>query len=68
MRWNMITADQIKNGPMRWSEEEGEYCFKRVTATGYQDDVPAWLSVWLLIIVDNEIHLACNGAILLALR
>jgi hypothetical protein len=33
-----------------------------VTATGYQDDVPAWLSVWLLIIADNTIHIIINGA------
>ena len=33
------------------------------TATGYRDDVPAWLSVWLLIIADNTIHLICNGII-----
>lgn len=32
-----------------------------VTATGYKDDVPPWLSVWLLIIADNTIHLVCNG-------
>jgi uncharacterized protein DUF3307 len=31
------------------------------TATGYRDDVPAWLSVWLLIIADNTLHLICNG-------
>jgi Protein of unknown function (DUF3307) len=31
------------------------------TATGYRDDVPAWLSVWLLIIADNILHLICNG-------
>lgn len=31
------------------------------TATGYRDDVPAWLSVWLLIIADNTIHIICNG-------
>lgn len=32
-----------------------------VTGTGYRDDVPPWLSVWLLIIADNTIHLICNG-------
>jgi hypothetical protein len=32
-----------------------------VTATGYADDVPPWLSVWLLIIADNTIHVICNG-------
>jgi Protein of unknown function (DUF3307) len=31
------------------------------TATGYRDDVPAWLSVWLLIITDNTMHIICNG-------
>ncbi len=44
----------LKNGP--WLP---------ITATGYQDDVPAWLSVWLLIIADNTVHIAING---LALR
>lgn len=32
-----------------------------ITATGYPDDVQPWLSVWLLIIADNTIHLLCNG-------
>lgn len=32
-----------------------------VTATGYTDDVPAWLSVWLLIVADNTLHLLING-------
>jgi hypothetical protein len=35
-----------------------------VTATGYPDDVPAWLSVWLLIIADNTLHILINGAAL----
>jgi cytochrome c oxidase subunit IV len=51
----------LKNGPMRWSDEEGEWCMKHITATGYQDDVPMWLSVWLLIITDNTLHVICNG-------
>jgi hypothetical protein len=39
------------------------YAFRgaTMTATGYLSDVPAWLSVWLLIIADNTIHLICNG-------
>lgn len=32
-----------------------------VTATGYPEDVPPWLSVWLLIIADNTLHILCNG-------
>jgi hypothetical protein len=35
-----------------------------VTATGYPDDTPPWLAVWLLIIADNTLHLLCNGLIL----
>lgn len=42
------------------------YAFRgaTVTGTGYRDDVPAWLSVWLLIVADNTLHLLCNGAAL----
>lgn len=36
-----------------------------LTATGYQDDVPAWLSVWLLIAADNILHVAVNGMAIL---
>lgn len=31
------------------------------TATGYGEDTPDWLAVWLLIITDNTMHLAING-------
>lgn len=27
---------------------------------GFDNDKPAWMSVWLLIIIDNVIHLLCN--------
>lgn len=37
-----------------------------VTATGYPDDVPPWLAVWLLIIADNTLHLLCNSTALWA--
>lgn len=32
-----------------------------VTNTGYPDDTPVWLSVWLLIIADNVLHILLNG-------
>lgn len=32
------------------------------TATGYADDVPPWMAVWLLIIADNTLHLVINFA------
>lgn len=44
----------LKNGP--WLPK---------TATGYQDDVPPWLSVWLLIAADNVMHVICNAAAIL---
>lgn len=31
-------------------------------ATGYPSDTPAWMSVWLMIIADNTIHLLINTA------
>jgi hypothetical protein len=35
------------------------------SATGYHKDDPVWLTVWLLIVVDNTLHLTINW---LALR
>jgi hypothetical protein len=32
-----------------------------ITATGYPDDVPPWMAVWLLIIADNTLHILING-------
>lgn len=32
------------------------------TATGYADDVPPFLAVWLLIVADNTLHLLINTA------
>ena len=43
-------------GPNRpWSE---------CSATGYPNDRPPWMAVWLLIIADNVMHVAINGAAL----
>jgi len=33
-------------------------------STGSPNDRPAWLSVWLMILADNTIHLLINGAAL----
>lgn len=50
-RWRLARfVVWLKNGP--WHP---------LTATGYQDDVPSWLSVWLLIAADNIIHVVING-------
>ena len=32
------------------------------TPTGYGENVPAWLSVWLLIAADNTLHMVINWA------
>jgi len=37
-------------------------------ATGYPSKCPLWMAVWLMIIADNTIHLACNYAALTVLR
>lgn len=34
--------------------------YHRLTATGYPEGVPDWMSVWLLIIADNTLHLTIN--------
>ena len=31
-----------------------------LTPTGYPPEVPAWLSVWLLVIADNTLHMTIN--------
>lgn len=42
-------------GARPWSE---------CSATGYHHERPRWLAVWLLIIADNIMHVAINGAAL----
>jgi hypothetical protein len=35
--------------------------WRKCSKTGYPDDKPAWLAVWLLILTDNTMHLILNG-------
>jgi hypothetical protein len=45
----------IKNmagDPIKWRDY--------VTYTGYAENTPAWMSVWLVIITDNTMHLLVN--------
>jgi hypothetical protein len=35
--------------------------FRACAATGYPPDRPVWLTVWLLIIADNILHITING-------
>jgi hypothetical protein len=45
------TADRT----LRWAD---------CATTGYHKDIPPWLAVWLLIVVDNTTHLTINYAAL----
>jgi len=47
--------------PLSWMKAPWGQCI----ATGYPPERPPFLSVWLLIIADNIIHVVING---LALR
>jgi hypothetical protein len=38
--------------------------WSQCSGTGYDADRPAWMTVWLMIIADNVIHVAINGAAL----
>lgn len=38
--------------------------WSRSRATGYDEDRPAWMAVWLLIIADNIMHVSINAAAL----
>jgi hypothetical protein len=42
--------------------------WKECTATGYDPERPLWLTVWLLIIADNTMHLCINALALIYLR
>lgn len=56
-RWRLARfVVWLKNWPWRpWRES---------SATGYPPEAPPWLAVWLLIIADNILHVAINGAAL----
>jgi hypothetical protein len=46
----------VKNIPWQpWAE---------CTKTGHLDSRPPWLAGWLLIIVDNTVHIICNGLVI----
>lgn len=40
------------------------YPWETCKKTGYPPNVPLWLSTWLMIIVDNTIHIICNGLVI----
>lgn len=48
----VVMLKNMAGEPRRWREFD--------TYTGYAEQLPAYLSVWLLIITDNTLHLLSN--------
>ncbi len=46
----------LKNRP--WP---GSRPWKECRASGFPPDMPKWRSSWLVVIIDNVIHILCNG-------
>ena len=62
-RWRLaryVVWAKNQLAPKAW-----RYLWADCAATGYHKDRPAWLSVWLLIIADNILHVVINGAALM---
>lgn len=49
-------VNYLKNCWSMWGE--------KITATGYPESTPEWLSVWLLIITDNILHIVINAFVI----
>ena len=57
-RWHLARyVAWAKNRP--WP---GSASWAECRDTGYHPDTPAWMSGWLVIIVDNVLHILINGA------
>ena len=66
-RWRLARfVVWLKNGPIENVDDNlpgpgWSVTWKPITATGHQDSKPPFLAVWLLIIADNILHVACNA-------
>lgn len=47
-----------------WLSPDGYDAWRYCDATGYEQNKPAFMAVWLLIIADNVLHVLCNAAAL----
>lgn len=52
-RYVLFAKNWITDRTLKWAD---------CNATGYHKDAPAWLSIWLMIIADNTLHLTINYA------
>ena len=62
-RWIKVDQDSpsgVVNSPGRNEAVVRNYPWSDCQATGYGPDKPLWMSVWLLILADNTMHLLCN--------
>lgn len=50
-RYVIFAKNKLTNFNLKWSD-----CSK----TGFHKNTPEWLSVWLMIIIDNTMHLIIN--------
>lgn len=59
--WHILN-DRMGNAPLPPAAEKfcKLYDWKNCNVTGYPAEKPFALAIWLLIIVDNTFHLACN--------
>ena len=51
VRYLIFFKNKITDWNLKW---------KDCSSTGFHKDTPPWLSVWLMIIIDNTIHLIVN--------
>lgn len=50
-RYMIFAKNWLHNRQLKWKD-----CNK----TGYPNDMPPWMSVWLMIVADNFLHLLIN--------
>jgi hypothetical protein len=61
-RWRLARyVCWVKNIP---SPKRYRHPWAECTGTGYHQDRPAWLAVWLMIVADNTMHILLNGVAL----
>ena len=56
--WELTTRYDPKAGTSYW---KGNRPWAACSATGYDPDRPLFLTLWLLFIVDNILHILING-------
>jgi len=53
--WDTVVGLQLPGVKTWW------HPWSECSGTGYHKDKPAWLTVWLMFITDNILHVLCNG-------